>query len=845
MNTFASSLKTGLSVLCLLLATACRKPNAAQTAEPANLPGSDTSLVSCEQKPVVPESTAPSNAKEGEDLFPLRSITVKTDVNGPVARVTLHQVFGNRNTVPVEAVYVFPLPHQAAVHGMSIHTGNRVVRAVIKRRAEARETYEEASRQGKTASLLEQERPDVFTQSVANLMPGDTIGVDIELSMPLAHVDGWTEFVFPTVVGPRFCPPGKVPDMGRIGAPRLPPGMAAPQSLDIQVKLDAGFPLTALESPTHCVRMNGKMDPNQTWQGPVAVSLDGGQAVPDRDYVLRWKTRKPATSATLLTDGNGKEGHFLLEIQPPARATATNTTPKELVFLVDQSGSMGGEPIALVKRAMRKALESMEPRDKFQIIGFSSSTVKFETAPVAATKNNIQRGLSWVDGLQANGGTMMLDGIQEAMRTPVAPGSLRILAMMTDGYIGNESEILGWIAKNLDARTRTFGFGVGSSVNRSFLWEFGNTGGGKTEFVTLDEDPGVAVARFHKRIDRPVLTDIHLDWHDLAVTSTTPSRIPDLFEGEPLTLSGKFKASPAGIVTVHGRVAGEPVTIEIPVDFAKSQERPAIGALWARAQLQEMSRAGAYEPGQDTVEIMTKLALDYKLMSAYTSFVAVAESVVNQGGKQKTVAVPVPMPRGVSPQALGGGIDKIMTHSVVWAPAEGGATAVDAILAGGGGKMAKSAAGRGASGNGDRMGSMGGIGFGLGSAGRTVHGTTISFPGRATARGSIAPPKPMDVELGGEQGARSPESILRVIRMHLGGLRYTYEKFLRTDSTLKGKISFKFTIDRNGDILAISLASSSTGSQALDEELMKKARRMKFDNIEGGNVTVTYAFVLE
>jgi len=826
MHTSRPTWRRTLPVLCLLLATACRKTPAVENAS-LGTDGTDTVVVSLPGD--LPAPTDRETAGQ-EDLFPLRSLDVKAQVSGPVAHVVLHQVFGNLNKVPVEAVYLFPLPHQAAVHGMTIHTKGRTVRAVIKRRQEARATYEEASRQGKTASLLEQQRPDVFTQSVANLMPGDTIGVDIELDMPLAHLDGRTEFVFPTVVGPRFCPPGKVPDMGKIGAPRLPPGMAAPQTLDLSVSLDAGFPVQDLESPTHAIRSRGKLA-GSAWQGAVEVSLAKGKAVPDRDFVLRWKTRKEGTTATLLTDGKGKEGHFLLEIQPPARPDADNTTAKELVFLVDQSGSMNGEPIALVKRAMRRCLETMEPRDRFQIVGFSNSTVLFAPSAVPATRDNVARGLSWIDGLQANGGTYMLEGLKEAMKTPHEAGTLRILAMMTDGYIGNEDEILGYVARNLGEGNRAFAFGTGGSVNRSFLYEFGQAGRGKTEFVTLDEDPAAAVDRFRKGVDRPVLTDIRLDWHGLPVSSLEPERLPDLFEGEPLLIAGKFETAAKGSVTVHGTIAGKPIALEVPVDFGTAQERPAISSLWARARIASWSRGGDYRPSKDTVEQLTKLALDYRLMSPWTSFVAVSDTVVNQGGKQKTVDVPLPLPRGVSESALGGGADRMMaSRTVAWPASSPAMTMNSSVLAGGS----------------SQMGAIGGIG--LGGAGGSMRMAKMGVPLGGTGtrtRGTITPPKPVDVELGGEAGTRSAESILRVIRAHIGGFRYTYEKFLRTDSTLKGKITFKFTIAASGDIVAIGLESSSTGSKALDAELMNKARRMRFDEVEHGNVTVTYTFDLK
>ncbi|HNY29714.1 MAG TPA: TonB family protein [Fibrobacteria bacterium] len=823
-----------------------------------------------------------------QDLFPLQSIDVTTRVSGPVAHVKVHQVFGNGNKVPVEAVYLFPLPHKAAVRDMAIRTKDRVVRAVIQRRADARRTYEDASRRGQQASLLEQERDDVFTQSVANLMPGDTIGVDIELVVPLVHADGWTEFAFPTVVGPRFCPPGKVPDMGRIGAPRLPSGMAPPQKLTMNVTVDAGFPLQALESPTHCLRTEGKRDPESIWHGPVSVSLKPGGVPPTRDFVLRWKTRQDQSSATVLADGEEQNGHFLVELQPPAIPGDDNSTAKELVFLVDQSGSMGGAPLDLVKKAMRTSLEHMEPRDRFQIVGFSSTAQFFAKAPVPATKANIKEGIAWVDALDANGGTMMLEGLQAAFAVPVDKKSLRIIAMMTDGYIGNEREIVEYVAKQMDENSRAFAFGVGSSVNRSFLSDFSKAGKGHTEFVTLDEQPDSAVARFHNKIRRPILTGITFAWKGVEATAVLPDPVPDLFDGDGLVVTGKYARAGSGTLTIKGKVSGRTVSMDVPVDFRKSQSRPEIGSLWARARIAQLQGSGEEYLSPDSVESLTQVALRYRLMSRYTSFVAVDEQVVNKGGKQEKVDVPVPLPDGVTESALGGGADHLITtspseggssetRSMVWPPSSPSsvmrsstmdkvetssdgligeasdpseANMIDVILAGGGGRMETNGrGGRGTGGDGDRSAGIGGMGGRMMSPSKRSGEVRLGNKGEPSAkpmvRGNIAPPRPTDVELGGEAGSRSPESILRVIRQHIGGFRYTYEKFLRDNPKLGGKITLKFTIAPSGDIIAINLVSSNTGSAKLDEEIRDKAKRMKFDQIEKGNVTVTYTFTLD
>lgn len=813
----------------------------------------------------------------GSDPFPLKSIHVSTRISGTVAHVEVDQVFGNRNTKPVTAVYVFPLPHQAAIHDLSIRMGNKVVRAKIQRKADARRTYETAARQGKTATLLEQERPNLFQQSVANIMPGQELTVRTVMDMPVAPNGDMTEFVFPTAVGPRFCPPGSVPDMGKIGAPRLPAGMAPPQRLSMEVVLDAGVPVSEIVSPSHRLSVSG----TGNWRGPVALRLRDGATIPNKDFLLRWKARGDRPLASVVTDGNGGKGHFLLQVQPPRLGNRSQTSGKELVFLVDRSGSMSGEPLELVKRAMRKALRQMDPRDKFRIVSFSDDASAFESSAVQATSENVAKGVAFVDAMRAGGGTWMLNGFHEAFQHKPGPGELRIVCLMSDGFIGNEHEILQAVEREMGDRTRVFALGVGSSVNRWFLEELAVRGNGKAQVATLDEDPAEKVEKFLETVRRPVLTGVRLEWKGVQIADQVPAKVPDLFDGEPLVVTGRFLSDRAGSVVVHGECNGQALRLEVPVDPTTGENNGAVSSLWARARIAELERSNRGNPDASTVEEMTKLALEHRLASQYTSFVAVVEKVVNKDGKAATVEVPQALPQGVTENALGGGADKMMAvsgtaygsmaaggateaRSVAWPASSPSATMrssvmasiddkpegflgedvdpsqsnmVDVILAGGGGSIKKGEqGGRGASG-GDRMATVGGTG--LGTGGRAGFGTG------AAARAKVAPPKVSDIELGGEAGSRSPESILRVIRAHLGGFRYSYEKVLRTNPEVGGTIVLKFTIGPSGDIVAISVAKSETGSAALDQEILDKAKRMKFDQIEKGNVTITYTFRLD
>ncbi len=820
--------------------------------------------------PPVPEQSS-NDFRPGSDPFPLKSLRVTTHITGTVAHVVVDQVFGNHNQKPINAVYLFPLPHQAAIHDLSIRMGSRVIRAVIQRKAQARATYENAARQGKVAALLEQERPNLFQQSVANLMPGTELTVRTVLDMPVAFVGDETEFVFPTAVGPRFCPAGQVPDLGKIGAPRLPQGMVPPQSLSLNVELDAGVEVTEISSPSHDLSLGNK----GPWNSAVSFGLRDGSTSPNKDFVLHWKTRGSRPLASVVTEGKNQKGHFLLQIQPPTLGDREQSAPKEVVFLVDQSGSMSGEPIAHLKKAMRKALREMDARDRFQIVGFSNVPVPFAPAPVIATPANVAKGIAFIERMDANGGTEMLDGIRRAFSYKPVEGVLRVVCLMTDGLIGNESQIIQAVGQEMGESTRVFTLGIGSSVNRWFLEEVAVMGKGQSQVATLDQDPAEAAQKFLDKIRRPVMTGIELSWNGIDIADQVPARLPDLFDGEPLVVTGRLLSNASGTVTVKGVCGGKRLRLEVPVSVIEARNNRAIGTLWARARIAEMERSNEGAPVSDSVEAMTRLALEYRLASQYTSFVAVMDSVVNKGSKAKTVRVPLPLPEGVTENALGGGDDRmaagmggsteagtmvmspsspacVMSSSII---ARAGAeellsepddpnqsNMIDVILAGGGGTLQKGPrVGLGSAGDGNRMSSADGQGVGLG--GRMTNG--VGGEVAKKLKGTIAPPKPTDVELGGEVGARSPESILRVIRTHIGGLRYSYQKFLKTHPELGGKITLKFTIARSGDIVAIEIVSSNTGNAALDKELCDKAKRMKFDQIELGNVTVTYSFVLD
>jgi len=602
----------------------------------------------------------------GEKLrtCPLEHTEVEGWIVGDIAHVRVTQRFGNPYDDPIEAVYVFPLPENSAVNDMLMQIGRRTIRGVIKEREEAKQIYEEAKQAGKTASLLEQERPNIFTQSVANILPGDAIEITIWYVQDLRYQRGRYEFVFPMVVGPRYIPGGalpgadtgggwapdtdQVPDASRITPPVLRPEERTGHDISLTLHLDAGIPAHDPVCKSHDIVVD-------SYGGtPMVISLASHETVPNRDFSFSWRVAGERSEVGLLTHRDERSGYFMLILQPKANFDPAEITPKEMVFCLDTSGSMSGLPIEKSKEVVKLCLQEMGPDDTFQVIRFAGDSSTFAPEPVRATQANIAQALEFIERLQGGGGTEMLQGIQASLAFPADPARLRIVAFLTDGYIGNESAILSRIEEKLGP-ARIFSFGIGSSVNRYLLVKMAQMGRGAAQFVRQDEDPDAAVRTFVDRICRPYLTDIEIDWGGLDVMDCYPAYVPDLFADQPVILHGRYGLAGEGMVTIRGLVAGEPW--ETAVRAVLPPDRPqndALAILWARAAIEDMMDQMHGGEAGELVSAITELALAYRLMSPYTSFVAVEEKVVNREGKLVTVQVPVPMPEGVSYEGVFG-----------------------------------------------------------------------------------------------------------------------------------------------------------------------------------------------
>lgn len=595
-------------------------------------------------------------------ICPLRHTDVQADVAGYVARVTVTQQFSNPTNGPIEAVYTFPLPADAAVDDMTMTLGARVIKGEIKRREEARAIYEAAKSAGQAAALLDQERPNVFTQAVANILPGENVTVTISYVNLLKYDGGKYEFVFPMVVGPRFTGSGVVKDAGKITPPITPEGTRAGHDLSLRVTLDAGLPLGEVQSVLHDV------DVQRAGDTRAIVRLRDEATIPNKDFVLRFAAAGSELQSGVLTYAPSPRsgGYFTLILQPPAAPSRSQISPKEMVFVIDQTGSQAGLPIAKAKETMRRCIQNLNPGDTFQLLGFNTDVFPCFPAPVSATPETVQTALDYLKPLEGNGGTDILKAADYALKIPTDPDRLRIICFLTDGYVGNDMQILDYVGKHR-GEARMFPIGVGNSVNRFLIDGMAREGRGAADYVTLDEKGDATAIRFTKRVADPILLDVSVDWRGLPVADVFPRHIPDVFSSGPIVLKGRYARAGEGDIVVHGLLRGRPWTQTVHVVFpAAKADGSAMATLWAREKIEDLqnedwmgAQTGSAKP--DIKEQIVNTALEYRLMSQWTSFVAVEPRVINVGGQQKRIDVPVEMPEGVAYDGIFGAKDENAT----------------------------------------------------------------------------------------------------------------------------------------------------------------------------------------
>ncbi len=687
--------------------------------------------------------------------FPLESTHVSARVTGFVAEVSVEQTFRNPYTRPVEAVYLFPLPESSAVDSMTLRAGDRTVRAHIDRRERAQADYRDARERGVLASLLEQERPNLFRESVANIRPGDSITVTLTYVSALDYEEGSYRFTYPLVAGPRYAPEeagtgtgtGTTGDLHQVV---LAANGERPDRVELTIDADLGTSVSSIDSPTHALNVDRH-------DAHVAHVTLAQAARPDRDLEVRFHVAGAAPTVAVEDSPplDGNAGTFALAIHPSLAVADNQITPRELVFLVDTSSSMNGRPIALAQAAVEHALHGLRPTDTFRVLGFSDTVDPLSETPLPATPENVTRAIAFVHDMHALGSTEMVTGIRAALSPAGEDGRMRMVLLLTDGYIGTETDVFRAVRETL-GQSRVFALGVGSAVNRYLLTRVAEEGRGDLQFVPPGEDPAAAADVFAARIARPFLTDVSIDWGGLAVSDVYPRRLPDLFADRPLRISAHYTNGGHGTVIIHGRIAGRAFEQQVDVSLASSgDQRPALTSMWARARVADLTTAMTLAETPALIEEVTQIGLSHHLLTDYTAFLAIDEGYHVDGASVR-VDEPSALPDGMTPS---GSERQRAARTMPSAPAPMATPAVGAAS----------------------LGALGGSGAYAGPTTRAIapdFGDDLAAPSTATAEPARVEGAPTDAPTGAATAHR------HLLHASAGGRVDCYAMARRADGTI-------------------------------------------------------------
>jgi len=588
-------------------------------------------------------------SKDGVENFPLLKNDVKVNIAGMIAEIELIQVYKNNGNKTIEAIYVFPLGTKSAIHGMTMRIDDRTIEAQIEERLKAQKIYENAKNQGQVASLLEQERPNVFQMKVANIMPGDEIEVIVRYTEYLAPDEGVYQFVFPTVVGPRYTGESEVKDLqGKdqwTQTPYLHEGEEPPYDFDISVNITAGFPLSEVWVTSHKVKVKNI---NEAIAEVSLIKQKGNSG--NRDFILNYTLQgKKIESGILLYQGD-KENYFLVMMEPPHKVNINMVPPREYVFIVDVSGSMNGFPLEVSKTLIKTIIQGLRKEDYFNILFFAGGSEVLAEVPLPATEANKSKAINMVMSQSGGGGTQILDAFNRALALPKKKGLSRIIITATDGYVSVEKQVFDIIEGNSD-QSNFFAFGIGSGVNRYIIDGIARVGRGEPYVATNETEAKDLAEKFMEYVKHPLLTDIEVQFDGFEAYDVEPLSLPDLFAQRPLILFGKYKKA-AGTIRIKGNTPDGVYAKAIKIDPSNENDNNLpVMYLWARAKIARLSDYAGV--GEDVSKEVTALGLKYHLMTDYTSFVAV-DKIVRETGEVVTVKQPVPLPLGVSDYAVGG-----------------------------------------------------------------------------------------------------------------------------------------------------------------------------------------------
>ncbi|UCG79273.1 MAG: AgmX/PglI C-terminal domain-containing protein [Nitrospirota bacterium] len=730
------------------------------------------------------------------DRLPLRSTSVIADIAGVIADVKVTQVYENTGKSPIEAIYVFPASTKAAVYSMRMTIGERIINAEVKTKEQARKDYEEAKGQGKSASLLEQHRPNVFQMNVANIMPGDVIKVELSYTELIVPEDKVYEFVYPTVVGPRYSSDkaGDVPDSEKwVGNPYLMQGEDPTYAFDMHVNLAAGMPVRDISSSSHNVDIN--------YDGTDKASASLSKSDRNRgnkDFILKYRLAgKQIHSGLMLYEGKD-ENFFLLMMQPPERIKISQIPPREYIFIVDVSGSMHGFPLDISKKLLKDLIGNLRPEDRFNVLLFAGGSSVMSQTSLPATPQNIRNAINVIERQRGGGGTELLPALKRALSLPGIEDVSRTVVIVTDGYVTVEKEAFDLIRNNL-SDANMFSFGIGSSVNRYIIDGMARVGMGEPFIITKPEEAKATAEKFRKLIETPVLTSISIDYEGFKVYDVEPVSIPDVMAERPVIVFGKWRGKPRGTIILRGLKGDGNYAETIDVDEAiPSIKNSALRYLWARHRIAVLDDYNRVHADKDRIDEVTDLGLTYNLLTQYTSFVAIDNIVRNKDGKLVTVKQPLPLPEGVSNQAVGG-----------YAPAS--ASMKRNLLSSLETK--------------DEVAEL-----------EAAPEETLT--GRAVNKGIAG--EGIQVE-----GGMTPVSVENTISANMSSLNNCYKQLLKKHPGRKGIMDLELEIEPHGKVKSVKVIKSSFSNRNFIRCILKKIRKITFGPSSDGNkvtIRVTLKF---
>ena len=585
------------------------------------------------------------------DHLPLKDTRVEIAVSGVIADVKVVQTYRNEGSRPINASYMFPASTRAAVYAMRMRIGDQVIVARIKEREAAKQEFDQAKQQGKSASLLQQQRPNVFSMSLANIMPLDQIEIELRYTELLVPTDGVYEVIYPTVVGPRYSSQPESPasqDDGWVKSPYLHQNNKPASALHISARISAGLPIRELNCTSHQIFPQ--------WQSPTVAQLTLDDADPfqgNRDFVLRYRLAGDQITSGLILYQGEDENFFLYMAQPPQRVASEDIPPREYIFVVDVSGSMEGFPLNTSKQLLRDLIGQLRPSDLFNVVLFAGDSSVLSATSLPANQENISGAIRLLEQQRGRGGTELLPAIKQAMSLPREGNVSRSIVLVTDGYISGEQGVFDYIRDNLD-QCNVFSFGIGTSVNRYLIEGVAKAGMGEPFIVTQESEAPAIAAKFREYIQTPVLTDIQIRSIGFDTYDVHPAHFPDLMAQRPVVLFGKWRGPVTGTFELQGRTGrGDYVTRLDVATVQPDESNRALRYLWARSRIAELSDYGSRNLAAEKIAEITALGLKYSLLTQYTSFIAVREEVRNTQGPANHVEQPLPLPIGVSDLAVG------------------------------------------------------------------------------------------------------------------------------------------------------------------------------------------------